>query len=127
MKIADRDEFLALPAGTWFCRQPAGGTHVGCWDGPHVKGDTLEWDGKPGEDYWEHSLSAVDPGDSITSLGHGELAEAERRMRNEGESFPLDVAESRGLFDYESEYLIFEPADLDVVIELATQAKAVAK
>jgi len=109
MRILRRKEFLALPPGVVFC---AGDQWS--FGSLEVKSDTLS-----ANDFVSLDLNSVDASDS------GELFELMDSMLQTGASFPINKDFGRdGGFKDDEIYLVYEPEDLQFLIELFTAAKA---
>jgi hypothetical protein len=106
MRIVKRQELMTLPPGTLYCDvlQPwIFGTFC-------VKGDTIQWDGK-NADFWERNLDSVDAWHS------GEMCDRLDEMGADSTvSYPVQAAPGRyGLYDDEAMFLVYEPADVNVL------------
>lgn len=111
MKIFNRQDFLALPAGVLYC---AGRPWV--FSELSVKGDT--WAYGSG-DFLYLDLQ------SIEAEGSGEQEERMDAMLREGRSFPMSSSYGRdGSFDDKIVYLVYEPDDIERLMEICQVAKA---
>lgn len=96
MRVVDRKAFLALPAGTMYCK----GVQW-AFDSLCIKGDSLTNDWIYLDPAWP---SAHDTGEAVNFLVDS---------LEEGESFPCEDAYGRdGCFDEDAVFLIFEHDDL---------------
>lgn len=96
MKLVNRQQFLALPRGTIYAMGKP-------WyfDGLQIKGDTC------GNDWFYNNLCWIEADNSEQAI------ERLERMLQNGDSFPMEQAESRdGSFDNDALFLIFEIGDL---------------
>lgn len=113
MRIVNRKDFLALPAGTIYCK----GVQW-AFDSLSIKDDSLANDWIYLDMAWP---SAHDPGEACGLMS---------QSLETGSSFPCEDAFGRdGCFDEDAVFLIFEPADLwtlrgriDVALAAATQS-----
>lgn len=111
MKVLRRDEFLALPPGTMFCKGKKW-----LFKELQVKGETVLDNG-----CWSLSLDGVSGDDSE------EIFDRYEEMLTNSASYPLDDGYTRDMFDEDALFLVFEADDLDVLIKFAQDAKALAK
>lgn len=112
MKVLRRDAFLALPAGVIFAKGKP-------WyfETPHVKGETIHFDGKA-IDFMHRDLV------QISSHGSSDLFERLDEMLETGASYPLNESDGRdGCFDDEDLFLIYEAADLDQMQAAVEEAR----
>ncbi len=108
MRVYNRKDFLALPAGTLYC---AGVEWA--FNELGVKGDT--W---PPNDFIKLGLQWVE------AQGSTEATDRLDAMLKTGASFPLQQSYGRdGGFDQDEVYLVYEPADLDALIAICNIAK----
>jgi hypothetical protein len=117
VKIISRAEFMKLPPGTIFAKGK-----MAYFETPCVKGDTLfDFDGKP-TDFNDTQLVAFE---NRTSE---EFFDRFEEMVATGKSYPMNDDYGRdGCFDDQDLFLIYEPADLERLIEHARNAIEVAK
>lgn len=109
MRIVNRAEFLALPAGTFYAKG------ANCYfDELAIKGEN-----KGDNDWWYRCLS------TFSNAGSAEYVERFEAMRDHGAHFPVNEDwDHDGLYDADALFLIYEAADLRtlmhwVVITLA--------
>lgn len=96
MKIVDRKTFLAMPAGTIYCKGVPW-----AFDGITIKGSSLTND-------WSY-LDMAWP----SAFDSGEASQILDSSLQDGTSFPCEDAFGRdGCFDDEAVFLIFEKEDL---------------
>lgn len=110
MRIYNRREFMALPAGTVFCKgRPA------VFEGLRVKGET------DGNDFEVRDLKWIDANDS------GQAFDRLDEMEKNGASYPMETAYGRdGFFDEQDVFLVYEPADLEELSRVMAEAIRVA-
>lgn len=110
MKIVNRTQFLAMPPGTVFAKfQPL------VFEELEIKHDTR------GNDYWyQQIVGALDAGDS------GEWGDLLEDSRETGSSIPMDFdcLSRDGCFDDDQLFAVFEPADVEQLIDRLQQALA---
>lgn len=96
MRVVDRKTFLALPAGTIYCK---GVRYL--FDGTRIKGESLTNDWF----YLDMAWPSASSFDEATTAIYQSL--------RSGNSFPCqDLLERDGLFDDDAVFLIFERDDL---------------
>jgi hypothetical protein len=111
MRIYRRGEFLQLPAGTVYSSGVPFAFQEFC-----VKGDTWTNDFLTRDLVWIDGTSSADYSDRLHA------------MLESGESYPMQKSYGRdGSYDEEAVFLVYEPADLDCLIEVCQTAKAVAQ
>ncbi len=99
MRVVDRKAFLALPAGTIYCKGEPWAFGSIC-----IKDDSLENDWIYLDPAWP---SAFDPGEACALM---------QASLDGGPSFPCEDAMGRdGCFDDTAVFLIFEKADLETL------------
>lgn len=116
MKILRKAAFLAVPPGALFASGDR--WHFG---GLEVKGDTIDLDDEP-VGYWSRSLEWIES-DGNTGDERDHFIRLDK-MLAEGVCFPLNDSEDKTLpVEDDTLFLIYEDADLDALIALATAAK----
>lgn len=114
MRIYRRKDFIALPAGTLFCKGKP-------WyfENLQVKGDTWRFSGG-GTEFGNRQLQWIAAHDS------GDAGDRLDAMLETGASFPLEDAYGRdGCFDEDDLFLVYEKADLEEMAAVIRQAIAV--
>lgn len=102
MRIVNRTQFLALPAGTLYAKyQPC------VFEDLCIKGDSLENDW-----FYQDIVGAISSHDS------GDFTDKLERARVDGESLPMDFyCQGRdGCFDSEQLFWVFERQDVGALI-----------
>lgn len=124
MKLLTRAQFLELPAGVFYAKNPQRGTDgVNSisifFDDLCVKDETCRDDKGRAIDWWYRSLNSYD------NEGDSNFYEQYMRLKG-GESVPLLSSISRdGLFDQDDLFLVYEQADLSALAQLMQAAMAV--
>lgn len=115
MKILNRKQFLELPEGVLYTSgEPWAFGNI------HIKGKTCELFGEQYNDWYEWQL------DHIEWQNDGELFDRLEEMRNTGKSYPLDITQGRnGLFEDNELFLVYEKADLTLLINELKRCKGV--
>lgn len=111
MRIYNRQEFMKLPAGTFFAKGSE-------WyfESIDVKDDTCVHEGK-NIDFFVHELNWVD------SDGTEQALERLQDMKENGASHPMQDSISRdGCFDEEDLFLVYEKEDLKRLKEMIEKA-----
>lgn len=125
MKLLSRAQFLELPEGVFYAKNPQHGTDGVtsvslCFDALEVKGETCRSADGRAIDWRSLSLNIWDFHDSNDMHDHWEA------MRSKGVSMPFNDGMTRdGLFDEDDLFLVYERADLDALAKLVEAAKAV--
>lgn len=115
MKILNRKQFLALPEGVLYIS----GTPW-AFGNLHIKGRTSELFGKPYNDWYEIDLTYIEHEES------GQYFDKLQEMRDTGKSYPLEISQTRnGLFDEDELFLVYEKADLLLLMNELAQCKGV--
>lgn len=112
MKIVNRKEFLAMPAGTVYSKYTPF-----IFDDLSIKGDT-----------WSNDFLCQSLSDAFWWLSSEEYIEGLQRAENAGESLVMDFdCESRdGLFDEQQLFAVWERSDVEGLIarlQLALKAQ----
>jgi hypothetical protein len=102
MRIYNRQEFMKLPAGTFFAKGKP-------WyfEAIDVKDETCVIEGR-NVDFFVHGLTWVEANDS------GEAIDRLEEMKERGDSYPMQDSICRdGCFDEEDIFLVYEKEDLE--------------
>lgn len=116
MRVYTRKEFLKLPPGTLYCSGQD-------WAfGPmSVKADSLVYDIPGGA----NDFVCLELND-IEAASDAEISDRSAAMIHRGASFPMASSYGRdGMYEEDEIYLVYEPEDLDRLIEICQAAKAV--
>lgn len=112
MKIVNRETFFSMPAGTVFAKyEPCVFGHV------TIKGQTCEHDGRC-FDYFEQPILDVEADSSFEACDV--LVDAERTGKRFGLSF--DCQSRDGMFEADQLFAVFEPHDVEALIERLKRA-----
>lgn len=110
MRLVKRQEFLAMPAGTFYAEA---GEYGMSSDGLEIKGDTTSYG-----DFWSHDFTGIAAHSSDEHFDRGIEMEADSKV-----SYPIADAEYRdGMLDHDQRFLVFEKSDLIQLREYIDQA-----
>lgn len=111
MRLYNRTDFMALPAGVIFAKgEPCSFGDIA------VKGDTIVIDGRA-IDFGVLHLVGIEAHDT------GEMVERFTAMEEFGASFPMEDAYGRdGCFNDKDQFLVWEGADLEKLQAIVSQA-----
>lgn len=108
MRILNREQFLALPAGYVYAK------YVPCmFESMSIKGDTIYHDGKAIDWFYQQIMDAIDAKDS------GEWGNLLEESELTGKSVPMNFeCEGRdGCFEDDQLFAVFEPKDVADLIQ----------